>query len=235
MFLTKEDIHNQSFIPTYVVFVKEDAIPQYSSHSEFILSQLKQAGDIYSYQPYIKEDNPELERLIAPYCSQMQTVKGGNLTNPPADYTEPADWMVQGMVSWRTPIVEIIPYGLDKNSYVVSLSRENIQTTGPGRMEPIDPKMAGDLFKEDTPDEETALVICPSDVYVVESNEVINHPRELLVFKALDDYDRSGLVTTLIHDTESKGVLKIRLQNPTSNSVKVYLEEGIGRLYFMKG
>lgn len=147
-----------------------------------------------------------------------------------------------------TPYVEdqvrqgVISYGVSSYGYDIRVgTRFKIFTPTPrsGGITIVDPKaFSEDLFVEiDTAERGTDHVIIPPNSFALcETVEVLSIPRDVLVVcVGKSTYARCGLIVNVTPlEPEWRGKVTLEISNTTPLPAKVYANEGIAQLVFLK-
>ena len=136
-----------------------------------------------------------------------------------------------------------ISFGVSSYGYDVRVgSRFKIFTPTPrtGAVAVVDPKnFSKDLFVEiDTKDIDADHVIIPPNSFALaETVETFTIPRDILVLcVGKSTYARCGLIVNVTPlEPEWRGVITLEISNTTPLPAKVYANEGLAQLVFLKG
>ncbi|MGP1347463.1 MAG: dCTP deaminase [Phycisphaerales bacterium] len=136
-----------------------------------------------------------------------------------------------------------ISFGVSSYGYDVRVgTRFKIFTPTPrgGGLAVIDPKSFDDRFMVavDTADEATDHIIIPPNSFALcETVETFNIPRDVLVIcVGKSTYARCGLIVNVTPlEPEWRGKVTLEISNTTPLPAKVYANEGIAQLIFLKG
>lgn len=128
----------------------------------------------------------------------------------------------------------IISYGVSSYGYDIRVGRDfKIFKASPGAL--IDPKNFGSEFMEEATDMDSCI-IPPNSFALAKSVEYFNIPRDVLALCiGKSTYARAGInvnITPL--EPEWCGQLTIEIANSTPVPVRIYSEEGIAQLIFLK-
>ncbi len=136
-----------------------------------------------------------------------------------------------------------ISYGVSSYGYDVRVgSRFKIFTATPstGDVAVVDPKRFSDDFMVEVDVERTGrdhVIIPPNSFALCETVETIEVPRDVLVIcVGKSTYARCGLIVNVTPlEPEWRGKVTLEISNTTPLPAKVYANEGIAQLVFLRG
>ena len=136
-----------------------------------------------------------------------------------------------------------ISYGVSSYGYDVRVgSRFKIFTATPahGDIAVVDPKRFSDDFMVEVDVAESGrdhVIIPPNSFALCETVEVIEVPRDILVIcVGKSTYARCGLIVNVTPlEPEWRGKVTLEISNTTPLPAKVYANEGVAQLIFLRG
>lgn len=159
--------------------------------------------------------------MIAPFYFWPVHTEGGNLTSPPPDAPEPE---FGEMVSWRTPIKKVVPYGMERESGEYGVRIGNLFQS-----------FAIDIVPSPFFKVEDAYELPPGNRLVAVTEESFTMPADVTAFSTTKDvYGIAGLklrkmwIPAGIVDFHAVVII----DNNTDAPQKIFAKQGIARLQF---
>lgn len=158
--------------------------------------------------------------MIAPFHFWPVEYEGGNLTNPPDDAPEPE---FGEMVSYRTPLKKVKPYGMDRGGVHYTFRLDGMFSIhGP------------ELGVGETVYTAEPYVLAPGRVLAGAMVENLTLPKDVkVVCPEQNVYDIPGLTLRpfVLSDDDTR-TARLIITNNTAEPQTIFVNEGIGRLHF---
>jgi len=136
---------------------------------------------------------------------------------------------------------KVISYGQSSFGYDIRMSAKDIRLFKKVTNDIVDPKRFDETFLDDVPiifEGEEKYFILPAHSYALGVTvECFNLPRDIVaICLGKSTYARAGILVNVTPlEAEWSGYLTLEISNISPSNCKIYLDEGIAQLLFLKG